>query len=46
MKACCLCGSTADVVRYRHAEIKGGPAQWVCRDARHCMGPTPGSDAD
>lgn len=29
-RACCLCGARRLLKRFRQAEIKGGPAQWVC----------------
>lgn len=36
VRSCCVCGAAGDLVRYRHAELPGGPAQWVCRDTAGC----------
>ena len=39
-RACCVCGATkrtGPLVRYRQAEVPGGPAQWICADTAACV---------
>jgi hypothetical protein len=35
-RACCVCGATKHLRRYRGVEIQGGPAQWLCLDYAGC----------
>lgn len=35
-RSCCVCGARGGLRRYRAAEIRGGPAQWVCSDVDAC----------